>query len=57
MLLVASAVAGVIMLAEVSYFKPKRLAPASAGRTRDPILVGYARSFLPVILVVLVVRS
>jgi len=57
MLLVAFVAAGAIMLADVMYFKPKRLAPASIHGTPDPILVGYARSFLPVILVVLVVRS
>jgi len=34
-----------------------RNAPAAAGQVREPILVEYARSFFPIILIVLVVRS
>jgi signal peptidase I len=55
-LVIACLVAGAIVLTDVSYLKPRRMAafpPTSA----KPIAVAYARSFLPVIFIVLIVRS
>jgi signal peptidase I len=57
MLLAALVAAGSIMLAEVLYFKPKRTAVASGINIQPPTLVSYARSFFPIILTVLIVRS
>jgi signal peptidase I len=56
-LLLTCTVAGTIMLAETLYFKPRRPAMASGNRIPEPVLVNYARTFLPVILIVLIVRS
>jgi signal peptidase I len=56
-LLVTFAATGTIMLAETLYFKPRRSAVASGTGIQEPILVNYARSFFPVILIVLIVRS
>src|ERR1700676_641026 len=56
-LLVAFFAAGTILLAEALYFKPRRLAVASGAVVQEPLLVNYARSFFPVILIVLIVRS
>src|SRR5258708_39311713 len=49
--------AGAIMLADTLYFKPRRLAVASADVVQESLLVNYARSFFPLILIVLIVRS
>jgi signal peptidase I len=56
-LLVAFVAAGTILLAEALYFKPRRRALASGNRIPESLLVNYARSFFPVILIVLIVRS
>jgi signal peptidase I len=60
LLLIGFAAAGAIILGEAWYFKPRRSA-ASGGITdhglAEPVLVNYARSFFPIILIVLVVRS
>jgi signal peptidase I len=56
-LLFTCAVAGAIMLAETFYFRPRRLAVASSDVVQEPLVVNYARSFFPVILIVLIVRS
>jgi signal peptidase I len=52
-LVVATAVAGAIWLADALMFARSR----SAAGGRDPILVEYAKSFFPVLLIVLLLRS
>jgi signal peptidase I len=51
------AVAGVILLVEVWILKPMRAPTDGAGTVVEPLFVHYARSFFPVILAVLIVRS
>ncbi len=62
MLVAVGALSGVIWAADAAFFARRRkLAAASAGtpaeRVREPIAVEYARSFFPVIILVLVIRS
>jgi signal peptidase I len=62
MLVVVGAVSGVIWGLDRLFFARRRnLAAASAGtpaeRVREPVAVEYARSFFPVIVLVLVIRS
>jgi hypothetical protein len=62
MLVVVGAVSGIIWAADQLLFaRRRRLAAVSAGtpaeRVREPIAVEYARSFFPVIILVLVIRS
>src|SRR5688572_23035198 len=61
-LVVATVLTGVIWGLDSWLVRPKRLAAARAGGTapenvREPVLVEYARSFFPVILIVLLIRS
>ncbi len=63
-LVAASAVTGGIWLVDALAFAPRRRRLAAAGpgaepveRYREPTLVEYARSFFPVILIVLLLRS
>lgn len=60
-LVVALLVTGVIWAVDALFLKPKRPVPvAKAGEVipaNEPIAVEYARSFFPIILVVLVIRS
>jgi signal peptidase I len=61
-LVVATVLTGVIWGLDSWLFKPKRIAAAAArgaapDTVREPVLVEYARSFFPVILIVLVIRS
>jgi signal peptidase I len=57
-LFVATLVSGLVWAADAWYFRPRRLARAAAGVLPDePIVVEYARSFFPIILVVLLIRS
>ena len=56
-LLFTCAAAGAIVLAETLYLQPRRLAVASGNSIPEPLVVNYARSFFPVILIVLIVRS
>lgn len=61
-LVAATVLTGVIWGLDSWLFKPKRLQAASAGglapeNVREPVLVEYARSFFPVILIVLLIRS
>jgi signal peptidase I len=57
-LVVASFVTGLVWAADAWLLRPRRLARAAAGALPDePVLVEYARSFFPIILVVLVIRS
>jgi signal peptidase I len=62
MLVVVGAVSGVIWGLDQAFFaRGRRRSAASAGtlpeRVREPIAVEYARSFFPVIVLVLVIRS
>jgi signal peptidase I len=62
MLVVVGAVSGIIwLLDQVLFARRRRSAAAAAGtpaeRVREPIAVEYARSFFPVIVLVLVIRS
>jgi len=62
MLVVVGAVSGIIWAADQLFFARRRkLAAVSAGTpaelVREPIAVEYARSFFPVIILVLVIRS
>ena len=62
MLVIVGAVSGIIWAADQIFFaRRRRLAAVSAGtpaeRVREPIAVEYARSFFPVIILVLVIRS
>ena len=59
-LVVATAVTGLIWAADARYFRPRRLRPRGAGgraAVAEPVVVEYARSFFPIILVVLLIRS
>ena len=62
MLVVVGAISGVIWAADQAFFaRRRRQAAAAAGtpveRVREPLAVEYARSFFPVIVLVLVIRS
>jgi signal peptidase I len=62
MLVIVGAVSGIIWAADqVLFARRRKIAAASAGtpaeRVREPIAVEYARSFFPVIILVLVIRS
>jgi signal peptidase I len=62
MLVVVGAVSGVIWALDQAFFARRRNALAAAAGTapdkiREPVAVEYARSFFPVILLVLVIRS
>jgi signal peptidase I len=62
MLVVVGGMSGVIWLLDQAFFaRGRRLRAASAGtspeRVREPLAVEYARSFFPVIVLVLVIRS
>lgn len=61
-LVVASLLTGVIWALDVWLWKPRRLSTAAAGgvapeNVREPVVVEYARSFFPVIFIVLLIRS
>ncbi len=57
-LVVATVVSGLVWAADAWYFRPRRVARATAGALPDePIVVEYARSFFPIILIVLLIRS
>jgi len=62
MLVVVGALSGVIWALDRAFFARRRTAAAAAAgtpieRVREPIAVEYARSFFPVIILVLVIRS
>jgi signal peptidase I len=59
-LVVATIVTGAIWAADKWYLRPRRVGslPAeAAAAVREPVLVEYARSFFPIILIVLLIRS
>src|SRR5260370_7791852 len=51
------AASGCILLADWAFFKRRRLRGAEGMIVREPLLVQYARSFFPVIFIVLVIRA
>jgi signal peptidase I len=51
------AASGAILLADRMYFKARRQRGADGAGVREPVLVYYARSFFPVVLIVLLLRS
>ncbi|NND91465.1 MAG: signal peptidase I [Granulosicoccus sp.] len=57
LLVIATAVTGLIWLLDALVFAPKRKASLRAEKGELPILVEYVQSFFPVLLVVLVLRS
>jgi signal peptidase I len=56
-LVVATLVTGLIWAADARFFRGKRLRRAAGGPLREPVVVEYARSFFPIILIVLLIRS
>ena len=58
-LVMAALVTGLIWLLDARWLRPRRLQATggAAGGPAEPILVEYARSFFPIILLVLVIRS
>jgi signal peptidase I len=56
-LVIALIAAGIILLLDALLLKRKRLATGHGATAQEPVLVSYARSFFPVLLVVVLVRS
>lgn len=57
-LVLATLVTGLVWAVDAWVFKPRRLASAGpASPPREPVIVEYARSFFPIILIVLLIRS
>ena len=56
-LLIATALAGLIWGFDVLFLKRRRTSPSGKSAAGEPVVVEYARSFFPVLLLVLVLRS
>ena len=57
-LVVLTAVSGVIALLDALFLAPRRVAAVTRGETvKEPVVVEYAKSFFPVLFLVLVIRS
>jgi signal peptidase I len=57
-LVVLTALAGVVSLIDLAFLAPRRVAAATRGAAvKEPVVVEYAKSFFPVLLLVLVIRS
>lgn len=58
-LVLAALVTGLVWFVDARFFRPRRLAGSgsAAGGAPEPVVVEYARSFFPIILLVLVIRS
>jgi signal peptidase I len=57
-LVIATLVTGLVWAVDALYFRPRRVAAAGSGPApREPVLVEYSRSFFPIILIVLLIRS
>ncbi|MCP3870822.1 MAG: signal peptidase I [Gammaproteobacteria bacterium] len=56
-LVIATLITGVIWLVDALAFAPKRHASASGKDAKEPMLVEYSKSFFPIILIVLLLRS
>ena len=57
LLLILSAVSGLIWLADVLLFSRFRQQPATSKAPKEPIIVEYSRAFFPVLLCVLLIRA
>src|SRR5215472_2450697 len=64
LLTLATAVTGIVWLVDALWFAKRRQAAAPSGddgtapaKPRDPVVVDYSKSFFPVILLVLLLRS
>lgn len=55
-LTIATLVTGLVWLADIIFWKPKRK-KMDPEKTREPLIVEYSRSFFPIILIVLLLRS
>ena len=56
-LVVATVVTGVIWALDHWFFRANRVAATGSEPAREPVIVEYARSFFPIILIVLLIRS
>ena len=56
-LVVLTFLSGLIWLLDKLFFAKKRMAAAEVGEAKDPVLVDYAKSFFPVLALVLGLRS
>ncbi len=57
-LVLATALTGIIWLVDRRFLRPRRMADLGPGQElHEPVVVEYARSFFPVLLVVLLIRS
>ena len=56
-LVALSALTGVIWLIDALFFAKRRREAAGGGEVAEPVVVEYARSFFPVIFIVLLIRS
>ena len=56
-LVLATLVTGVIWLIDALLFAKKRRLKAGGEKVKEPVLVEYSRSFFPIILIVLILRS
>ena len=57
-LVILTATTGVVWLLDVALLKRERIAAVARGeQVREPIVVEYAKSFFPILLLVLVIRS
>jgi signal peptidase I len=57
LLAAALGLAAAILIVDAAAFRPKRIAPRAGEVIPEPLLVSYARSFFPVILLVLIFRA
>ena len=56
-LVLATAASGIIWAIDAWFLQPRRPAPDKGEQPGEPVIVEYARSFFPVLLIVLIVRS
>ncbi len=57
LLVAALLLVGAVLVIDTVAFRSKRLAAAAGQQVREPVLLSYARSFFPVLLIVLLIRS
>ncbi|MDH3535526.1 MAG: signal peptidase I [Gammaproteobacteria bacterium] len=57
LLLIMTAVTGLLWLADVLLFSRFRRQPATAEQAKEPMIIEYSRAFFPVLLIVLVLRA
>lgn len=56
-LVIVTSVSGLIWAVDAWFFRRNRPAPVRGQKSNEPVIVEYARSFFPVLLIVLTVRS